>query len=105
VTATTTPVEAGTPGAAPVAYVMSRFPKLTETFILYEILAVEQLGQPVALFPLLHEHQPVKHPEAIELEARAHFQPFLSRDILASQWRALRHRPREQQRPALGTTQ
>ncbi len=79
---------------APIAYVMSRWPKLTETFILYELLAVEALGQPVELYPLLHNHEPVSHPEAIALAARAHYQPFLSRAIVASQLDALRRRPR-----------
>jgi colanic acid/amylovoran biosynthesis glycosyltransferase len=78
----------------PVAYMMSRFPKLTETFILFEMLAVERLGQPIELFPLLHYQEPVSHPEATALVARAHFEPFLSRPILASQVHALRHRPR-----------
>jgi colanic acid/amylovoran biosynthesis glycosyltransferase len=79
---------------APVAYVMSRFPKLTETFILYELLAVEAAGQPVELYPLLRHAEPVSHPEAIELVRRAHYEPFLSRAIVSSQVRALRERPR-----------
>ena len=79
---------------APVAYVMSRFPKLTETFILYEMLAVEAAGQPVELYPLLRYAEPVSHPEAAELARRAHYEPFLSRAIVASQLRALRDRPR-----------
>jgi colanic acid/amylovoran biosynthesis glycosyltransferase len=78
----------------PIAYIMSRWPKLTETFILYEVLAVEALGQRVELFPLLHHREPVSHPEALQLAARAHYQPFLSRAILASQLDAIRHRPR-----------
>lgn len=78
----------------PIAYVMSRFPKLTETFILYELLAVEAQGQPVELYPLLRHREPVSHPEALPLIERAHYEPFLSRAILASQVRALRRRPR-----------
>ncbi len=78
----------------PVAYVMSRFPKLTETFVLFEILAVERLGQPVELFPLLREREPLVHPEAAPLVERAHYLPFLSRPILASQLHFLRRRPR-----------
>lgn len=83
----------GTP-RAPIAYVMSRFPKLTETFILYELLAVEGLGQPVELFPLLRHREPVSHPEALALAERAHYEPFLSMAILGSQVRALLRRPR-----------
>ena len=40
-------------GSVKVAYVMSRFPELTETFILYEILAMERQGIRVEVYPLL----------------------------------------------------
>jgi hypothetical protein len=40
-----------------VAYVMSRFPKLTETFILYEMLAMRRHGIQVEVYPLLREHE------------------------------------------------
>lgn len=84
-----------TPGGAPrrVAYIMSRFPKLTETFILYEILALESAGVDVHVFPLLREHERVLHAEATRLVEQAHYQPFMSRAILGSQLRMLWHRP------------
>ena len=47
-----------------VAYVMSRFPKLTETFVLFEMLELEALGFEVEVFPLLREREPVAHAEA-----------------------------------------
>ena len=78
---------------AKVAYIMSRFPKLTETFILYEILALEELGLAVEIYPLLREHQTVAHPEAERLVKRAHFHPFLSLPILRAQWLFIRRRP------------
>ncbi|MFQ5856327.1 MAG: glycosyltransferase [Anaerolineae bacterium] len=77
-----------------VAYIMSRFPKLTETFILYEILALEQQGVQIELYPLLRERSPVMHPEAAPLVERAHFQPFFSRHILHAQVHFLRRKPR-----------
>ena len=77
-----------------VAYVMSRFPKLSETFVLGEILAVEQQGVEVELFPLLRERAEIIHPEAAALCERARFQPFLSLPILRSQLYFLRHAPR-----------
>jgi colanic acid/amylovoran biosynthesis glycosyltransferase len=88
------PIRSTSAEGAPIAYVMSRWPKLTETFILYEVLAVEALGQRVELFPLLRHREPVSHPEAVQLAARAHYEPFLSRAILASQLDAIRRRPR-----------
>jgi hypothetical protein len=40
---------------------MSRFPKLTETFVLNEIRAVERLGMQTEIYPLLREQQAVVH--------------------------------------------
>lgn len=73
-----------------VAYVMSRFPKLTETFVLYEIIAIEQLGIRVEIFPLLRMGLENAHPEAKKLARRAHYYPFLSRQIILGQWYFMR---------------
>jgi glycosyltransferase involved in cell wall biosynthesis len=77
-----------------VAYIMSRFPKLTETFILYEMLALEEQGVQVELYPLLRERTTVMHPEALPLVERAHFQPFITWPIVRSQLHFLWHKPR-----------
>jgi glycosyltransferase involved in cell wall biosynthesis len=76
-----------------VAYIMSRFPKLTETFILYEMLALEEQGIQVELYPLLREHTTVMHPEAVAMVERAHFQPFISWPIVRAQLRYLLLKP------------
>jgi colanic acid/amylovoran biosynthesis glycosyltransferase len=82
--------------AAPpaVAYVMSRFPKLSETFILTELLAMERSGVRIEVFPLLRERAKLVHPEASAVVERAYYLPALSPSILASQLYWLRHRPR-----------
>ena len=67
--------------AKKVAYIMSRFPKLTETFILYEMIALENGGVSVELFPLLKENQPVHHKEVARLMKKAHFHRFFSLPI------------------------
>jgi len=72
---------------------MSRFPKVTETFILREILALEQQGLQIELYPLVREREPVVHPEAGPLVARAHYLPFLSFAIVASNLWFLGRRP------------
>ncbi|MDP8905471.1 MAG: glycosyltransferase [Chloroflexota bacterium] len=77
-----------------VAYVMSRFPKLTETFILYEILALQELGFKVSVFPLLRQREPVRHAEVERVAAVVQYLPFVSLAILRSQLHHLRHRPR-----------
>lgn len=77
-----------------VAYIMSRFPRLSETFVLGELLAVEEQGHEVELYPLLCEREDVVHPEAQALARRAHYQPFLSLAILRSQAHFLLRDPR-----------
>jgi glycosyltransferase involved in cell wall biosynthesis len=77
-----------------VAYIVSRFPKITETFILYEMLAMEQEGVRVELFPLQREKTSVVHPEAAPFVARAHFHPFVSWPIFRAHLEYLRRRPR-----------
>jgi len=66
----------------PVAYIMSRFPKLTETFVLYEILAAEKAGTPIEVFPLRREPAKVMHREAEAIVNRAHFTGWLSPRIV-----------------------
>ena len=48
----------------PVAVLLSRFPLVTETFILREVVEMERQGQPVRLVPLLREVTPTVHREA-----------------------------------------
>ena len=76
-----------------VAYTMSRFPKLTETFILYEMIALEEAGVRVELFPLLKENQDVHHQEVAKWMERAHFYPFISGRIIAANLRYLIKKP------------
>lgn len=93
-----TPVTAA-PGVPPsterprVAYIMSRFPRLTETFVLSEILALEEQGIDVQLYPLLRERADVVQPETLALVSRARYQPFISLAILRSNLTLLRRRP------------
>lgn len=92
--ATATPHEARTPTSARrVAYVMSRFPKLTETFVLDEILELERRGIRVEVFPLWRESESVVHPEARAVVERAHFTPTLDASILRDNLRCLRRAP------------
>jgi glycosyltransferase involved in cell wall biosynthesis len=77
-----------------VAYIMSRFPKLSETFVLYEMLALQQQGVGVEVFPLINERAKVMHEEAKPFAARARYQPVLSWPILKAQWHFLRTQPR-----------
>jgi glycosyltransferase involved in cell wall biosynthesis/aminoglycoside phosphotransferase (APT) family kinase protein len=79
---------------APVAVVMSRFPVVTETFILRELVELERQGQPVVLVPLLRQAVSVVHEEARAWIPRAQYTPFLSAEIVRENARALARHPR-----------
>lgn len=81
------------PSEARIAYIMSRFPKISETFVFYEILTMESMGIAVDVYPLLRERQPVAHPEVEGWVKRAHFQPFISLAILRAHAHFLRRQP------------
>lgn len=77
-----------------VAYLTSRFPKLSETFVVDEINAVHQHGIDVELFPLIQESEALLQADAAALATDAHFQPFLSRAVARSALAWLREDPR-----------
>jgi len=78
---------------ARVAVLVSRFPRVTETFILREIDELERQGLPVRLVPLIREDPPVVHREAVPWVRRALYTPWLSTGILASVLRSLIRKP------------
>jgi glycosyltransferase involved in cell wall biosynthesis len=82
----------GGPGPR-VAYVMSRFPKLSETFVLNEVMATTSLGANVDLYPLLRGRQATLHPEVAEWMRRAHYYPFVSLQLLRANAHFVRRQP------------
>ncbi|MBW3598786.1 MAG: hypothetical protein KY475_16110, partial [Planctomycetes bacterium] len=111
--------DAGSRQMLRVAYVVSRFPKLTETFILYEMQAMERCRVNVEVFPLLPAgsgaqtsiegaslgaklrellrpaaRNYIMHPEARAYVERAHYGPLASWEIAKAQLHYLRRRPR-----------
>lgn len=74
-----------------IAYIVSRFPHLPETFILREIDMMEQFGWNIELFPLIHQTQPVIHAEAEAWAARVN-RPVLS-DLIGANLRLLAESP------------
>jgi glycosyltransferase involved in cell wall biosynthesis len=79
--------------APAIGYVTSRFPKLTETFVLYEILGLERAGLDVVLYPLLRERADVVHRDAVDVMQRAQYLPFVSRAIVKSHLALVRRSP------------
>lgn len=78
---------------APLAVLLSRFPLVTETFILREVIELERQGRPVRLVPLLHERPEVVHREALPWMGRVLHAPLLSAQVAAASLRTLRRRP------------
>ena len=66
---------------------------VTETFVLYELEALERLGVTVELYSLLRERPKVVHPEAEKWVKRAHYLPWLSPAILQAHWHFIRRDP------------
>jgi colanic acid/amylovoran biosynthesis glycosyltransferase len=77
----------------PIVVLLSRFPLITETFILREINELERQGQPVLLVPMIREKPEVVHEEAERWIGEALYTPFISGPILLACLRALVRRP------------
>lgn len=77
-----------------IAYIMSRFPHLPETFILREMIGLEVQGWQIELYPLIFQRQPLMHDEALPWIERAHRLPYFSPQILAANVRQLVRHPR-----------
>lgn len=77
-----------------IAYIVSRFPKVTETFVLREMLALQDLGVEIDLYALIHQHESVRHDDATALERAGHYgNEHPGRQLLAQRhW--LRREPR-----------
>ncbi len=78
-----------------IAYIVSRFPHLPETFILREMISLEQLGWQIELYPLIIQRQELIHHEARPWLSRAHTVPWISLDLLKANIVKLIRHPRQ----------
>lgn len=76
------------------AYTMSRFPRLSETFVLFEMVAMEPHVARIDLYPLIRERSPIAHDEAMRWDALATYERAISWRVLRSNLWFLRHRAR-----------
>lgn len=81
------------PQPSPIAVLMSRFPSVTETFILREMIEMERQGMPVRVVSMIKETPPVLHDAVKPWIPRALFTPFLSFNVIAANLRMLARRP------------
>jgi colanic acid/amylovoran biosynthesis glycosyltransferase len=74
-------------------YLVSRFPKVTETFIINEIIELQRLGARVRILSLLPTDEDITQPAARPLLEQVSFAPRSPLALLAAQWFWLRKRP------------
>lgn len=78
-----------------IAYIMSRFPHLPETFILREMIALENLGWNIVLYPLVIQHQKVIHSDAGDWVKRAQNISWFSLDVIFSNIKKILKSPKK----------
>jgi glycosyltransferase involved in cell wall biosynthesis len=84
---------APTAGSRPVAVVLSRFPVVTQTFILRELIELERQGVPVVLVSLTRGRDQVVHPLARAWVERAIYPRPLGGSVLVENLRVLFQSP------------
>lgn len=77
-----------------IAYIVSRFPHLPETFILREMIHLEKLGWQIELYPLIIQRQEIIHEEARPWLSRVHAVPWFSLDLWKANLASMLQRPR-----------
>jgi colanic acid/amylovoran biosynthesis glycosyltransferase len=75
------------------AFIVSRFPQLTETFILREMTGLEDRGLDFELYALIRQGAEHLQPDAVELDRRANYLGWRSSEAIAAQWHWLRRDP------------
>jgi len=81
-------------GRQRVAYLVSRFPKLTETFVLYEMLELQRNGIAVDVYPLIRSREPCRHAAADAFLDGAFCPPTLAAQSAVDTLYWLRRAPR-----------
>ena len=63
-----------------IAYLLKKFPRLSETFVLNEILGQESLGRDLHVFSRREPDEEPRHPElqALRADSHRHFQAALA---------------------------
>ena len=76
-----------------IAYILHRFPYLTETFIMREIYWILQKGMKIHIFSLLSPKRTPVHEQAMELLPYTHYSSFISWEVIKAQFHFIRRSP------------
>ena len=76
--------------AAPVAFILKGYPRLSETFIAQEIRALEERGLDIRIFSMRHPTDRTVHPVHREIKAPVSYLPEYLHDAPLRVWRAWR---------------
>ena len=82
------------PRGGPVAFVVKGYPRLSETFIAQEILALERRGLDIEIVSLRHPTDRARHPVHGQIRAPVHYLPEYLKDApgrVFAAWRVVRH--------------
>ncbi len=78
----------------PIGYILRSFPRLSQTFVLGEILALEERGVPLRIFAATNPREPVVQPQVAAVRAPVRYLDQASRDELrAAHLRVARRSP------------
>lgn len=72
-----------------IGYILKQYPRLSETFILNEILGVEQAGVQVSIFSLRHATEGRFHPGIASVRGDVHYMPTVDKAAFLAAVRAL----------------
>jgi glycosyltransferase involved in cell wall biosynthesis len=75
-------------GAGTIAFLVNKFPRLSETFVLHEFLELRRQGVPLRLVSVRDPAEPVCHDEAVPLRDEV---TYLRPAGVGRRWAALRH--------------
>lgn len=78
-----------------VAYIMSRFPHLPETFILREMIELEKLGWKIELYPLIFQKQKHLHSASENWLNRAHHYTWISFELIIANLKQILRNPKK----------
>lgn len=91
--------DAGVSSPPPIAYLLKRYPRLSETFILHEMLALQERGVPLVVYSMMDPGEKSIHPDVARLAAKVTYLPTISWENLATlahaHARLLRRVPRQ----------